>query len=307
MKRIKSKLIRRKNSKKYILKPFRRNSSGDRIYFLNVGGADAILLESQGRFAMVDAGEDSDNPRGFISLAYRGTERYVLNAVKRIAGGRLDFAVGTHAHSDHLGGFDTVFLDPQVTVGKMYMKRYDESRICDFEVTHWDNKEVYEQTLNACRLRNIPVVFDLPKSFAFGSFKVTLLNREIRDYGKKVWENENSLGVLIEKDGFKAFLAGDINNNEGDEDIIAPLIGKVDLLKVGHHGSLGSTSQSFVNALKPDISIVTNSMKNLKHAPENALNSVNSAVYATTQCKGIVAEFTDDEIVLYKNLDKAIK
>lgn len=305
-------IIRQKNSKRYTLAPLDLSVGGDRIYFLNVGGADAILLESDGKYAMVDAGEDSDNPRGFIALNYRGTEKYVLDCVKRLAGdenGRvtLEFAVGTHAHSDHLGGFDTVFLDSDVTVKRVFLKKYDEARICDFEVTHWDNKEVYEQMLDACRKRNFPVIFDLPtESFYFGNFRITLFNTEIRDYGKKVWENENSLGVLVEKNGVRAFLAGDINNNEGDEDIIAPKIGRVDLLKTGHHGSKGSTSMSFAKTLKPDMAIVTNSMKNLKREPQNALNAVSCAVYATTQCRGIAAEFTESGIKLYNRLDRAL-
>lgn len=188
------------------------------------------------------------------------------------------------------------------------MKKYDESRITDYEVTHWDNKEVYEQMLSACEKRGFPVVFDLPKeSFALGNFTVTLFNAEIREYGKKVGENENSLGVLVEKDGLRAFIAGDMNNLEGDEDIAAERLGKVDLLKTGHHGSEGSTSENFAMKLSPDISIVTNSVKNLGKGPEAALNAVNSAVYATTQLHGIVAEFAGGKIRLYKNLDSAIK
>lgn len=305
------KIKRIKNSRRYKLLPLDLSVRGDRIYFLNVGGADAILLESDGKFAIIDAAEDSDNPRNFRALNYRGTEQYVLERVKKIAGGEngrvmLDFAVGTHAHSDHLGGFDTLFLDPFVTVKRVFLKKYDEKRICDFEVTHWDNKEVYEQMTAACEKRGFPVIFDLPEEpFQLGNFKITLYNTKIRDYGKPVWENENSLGVLVEKNGVRAFLAGDINNNEGDEDIIAPQVGKVDLLKTGHHGSKGSTSMNFALTLKPDIAIVTNSMKNLRRAPLKALNAANSAVYATTQCKGIAAEFTDSGIVLYKNIDKA--
>lgn len=304
---------RRKNAKRYTLDELDLSVHGDRIYFLNVGGADAILLESDGKFAMVDAAEDSDNPRGFRELNYRGSEKYVLNCVKKIAGDKngkvtLEFAVGTHAHSDHLGGFDTLFLDPDITVKKVLLKKYDERRICDFEVMHWDNKEVYEQMLAACEQRKFPVIFNLPtEGFPLGNFTVTLFNTAVRDYGKRVWENENSLGVLLEKAGLRAFLAGDINNVEGDEALLAPQIGKVDLLKTGHHGSLGSTSLPFAKTLCPDIAVVTNSMKNLKKEPMYALNSVNAAVYATTQCRGLAAEFTPRGIKLYKHLDRAVK
>ena len=86
-------------------------SSPDRIHFLKVGSGDAILLESGGRFAMVDAGEDSDNPRGFENLAFSGHEKEVLEYLKAHAAGKdgkvhLDFVLGTHAHSDHIYGLE---------------------------------------------------------------------------------------------------------------------------------------------------------------------------------------------------------
>ena len=43
-----------------------QESSGNKIHFINVqeGGSDAIILESNGHFAMVDTGEDYDFPDG---------------------------------------------------------------------------------------------------------------------------------------------------------------------------------------------------------------------------------------------------
>ena len=87
----------------------------DCIHFLSTGNSDAILLESGGHFALVDAGEDSDNPRGFDWLVFDGHEEDVLAYLKSHAADEngkvhLDFVLGTHAHSDHIGGFDTVIL-----------------------------------------------------------------------------------------------------------------------------------------------------------------------------------------------------
>ena len=55
-----------------------RSSGGDYIHFLSTGGSDAILIESDGKFAMIDAGEDSDNPRGFEDLELEGYEEKVV-------------------------------------------------------------------------------------------------------------------------------------------------------------------------------------------------------------------------------------
>ena len=42
------------------------------IHFLNTGSSDCIIIESNGHFAMVDAGEDSDYPANKPHLNYPG-------------------------------------------------------------------------------------------------------------------------------------------------------------------------------------------------------------------------------------------
>ncbi|MDR2687736.1 MAG: MBL fold metallo-hydrolase, partial [Oscillospiraceae bacterium] len=236
--------------------------AGDKIHFLGTGGSDAILLESGGHFALVDAAEDSEYPAGKGDIALPGYEAYVLEYVKRVAGdarGRvtLDFVLGTHAHSDHIGGFDTLVLDPDVTVGRAFLKRYDDARMLDYEQA-WDNRVVYGQMVAALAARGVPLAQELPaQPFALGNFQVTILNGgyDARLSGD---ENDESLGVLLERGGRRAFLAGDINNIGGDENRLAGQIGKVDLLKAGHHGHNGSSTLPFAAKLLPDTVVFTN-------------------------------------------------
>ena len=236
----------------------------DRIHFLKTGSSDAILLESDGHFAMVDAGEDTDNPRGFASLNLDGYEKEVVAYLKAHAANAegkvyLDFIVGTHAHSDHIGGFDTVILDPDITVGRAYLKTYNSSQIKDYEIEMWDNQEVYDQMVAALNERNVPIVSEPDGTpFTFGNFTVTLLNTDDPEGQTNVGENDQSLGVLLEKNGTKVFLAGDIDDYTGDETRLAPVIGKVDLLKVGHHSYTGSTTKTFVETLHPEACVITN-------------------------------------------------
>lgn len=301
-----------RNRKKYELYSFDSidlSDGGERIHFLETGGSDAILLESNGRFALVDSGEDTDNPRGFDELEYTGYETRVVNYLKEVAGNadgkvHFEFVVGTHAHSDHIGGFDTVILDEDITVEKAYLKEYDASVIKKKETEDWDNQEVYDQMVDACEKRGVEIISDIPQeSFVFGDMTVTFFNTEPLGIDN-IGENENSLGVLVEAAGKKAFLAGDINNIEGTESAIKDEIGKVDLLKLGHHGYDFSSSVGFLQTLKPDIAIVTNSSLFVNLGARMTLTSFGCPFYATVNFNGIVAQFDDEGIKLYNDLHK---
>ncbi len=298
------------NAKNYSLTNVDLSERADRIYFLNTGSADAILIESEGKFALVDAAEDSDNPRNFPELVYEGTEEYVVETVKKIAGDEngkvvLEFVLGTHSHSDHIGGFDTLILDEDITVKKAYIKQYDEAGIRSYEITNWDNKEVYQQMLDACEKRDVPVIHNISEEpFTLGALTLRFCNTADTQMTEPVGENENAIGLLIEKKGMRAFLAADINNLDSDEDRLAKEIGKVNLLKVGHHGYDNSTTLGFVQALRPEIAVVTNKKGGISRTPLKNLNSVNAAVFETGAYKGIVADLSGEEIVLFSNIDE---
>lgn len=300
------------NAGRYNVDAVNLSVHADRIYFLNTGSADAILIESDSKFALVDGAEDSDNPRGFDELAYDGTEDYVVEAIKKIAGDEngkavLEFVLGTHSHSDHIGGLDTVILDEDIIVKTAYVKKYDESKINSYEITAWDNKEVFEQMISACEKKNVPVIYDISEDeFPFGNFTLKFCNTSETKSTEPIGENENAVGLLVDKNGVKAFLAADINNLDGDENKLSGEIGKINLLKVGHHGYDESTSKGFVQALRPEIAVVTNKQGGISRTPLKNLNSVKASVFETGKYNGIVAEFTDDGIVLYGDIDRSL-
>ena len=274
---------------------------GAKIHFLSTGGSDAILLESDGHFALVDCAEDSDNPTNDPDLNLTGYEEYVRGYVKRVAAGPdgkvvLDFILGTHAHSDHIGGFDTLLADPDVTAEKAFLQRYSNEGMNEAELG-WDNLEVWQQMMDACAAKNISVIQDMPTApFALGAFKITILNSFANDpRPKTAGENGNSLGVLVETGGKRAFLAGDINwTDNGDEFLLCCQIGKVDLLKVGHHGHDGSTSIPFAAALRPEYAVFTSGAGNTPGAVTTLALFANSKLYCTGDFGGAVAVFGSD-------------
>lgn len=278
----------------------------DSIHFLNTGSSDAIIIESDGHFALIDCGEDTDNPRGFEELVYRGYENEILGYLKqncRSADGKvhLDFILGTHAHSDHLGGFDTVISDEDVVIDRAYLKRYNEAIIRSHETENWDNKEVYEQTVNALVEKDIPIISDITeREFTLGNFKITLFNTEYDNEHTDIGENDNSIGVLVEKNGKRAFLAADIDNITGDEDRLAPQIGKVDILKVGHHSYSKSTTRNWLKTLNPNVSVVTNNYESTDKRTLRRITGIcRCPILVTGSEKGIMAVFEDDGTIGY--------
>lgn len=285
------------------------DKNADRIHFLNTGWSDAILIESKGKFALVDCGEDSDNPRNLPALEFEGQEEKILAYLKKHAVNsegkvELEFIVGTHAHSDHLGGFDTLLNDDDVIVKKAFLKPYDASRISDYEIREWDNQEVYDQTVNALNARGVEIVSDISDEFFdFGNFRCRFYNTAIYKGNKKRGENENSLALHLTCKGKTALLAGDVNNIDGAEMEIANQIGKVDLLKFGHHGNPESTTTEFVCKTMPDIGILTSNVYGLhKQAKKDITNISKTSVYATMNENGIIATFTDNGIVLTNHI-----
>lgn len=280
-----------------------------KIHFLNTGHSDCIILESYGKIAMIDSAEDTDFPKDKPHLNLKGYEdivvKYLLDNFSDENGNvNIEFVLGTHCHSDHIGGFYTVINHPNIFVKTAYLKPYNEQNICRFERVRWDNTEVYNQMLDAIKKNDVELVeeFDEIKT-VLGDFNIEFFNGKNRERKIKFGENVNSVGTLVTIGKSRAFLAGDINYKAGDEKRIADKIGNVDLLKVGHHGYLYSTSFYFVKKLMPKIAIFCNEMKGVYPDVKYKLKNIShSKLYATVDSNGIIACFDGENIVVKENI-----
>lgn len=287
---------------------FEAKNGVDRIHFMNTASSDAILIESNGRFALVDAAEDSDFPADKPNLEYTGYEERVLEYLKAHAAGAdgkvvLDFVVGTHAHSDHIGGFDTIINDDDVIVKKAYLKEYDSSKIKAYEIKEWDNQEVYDQMVNALKAKNVEIISDIPdEPFTFGDFEIKFFNTGYEEGTKKIGENDNSLAIRLTKAGKNVLLSGDMDNISGDEKRLADDIGKIDLLKSAHHGYALSSSYGHIKKINPDVVVVPNTVKKVyPNVMWNYTMVAKAPVYATVENNGIIAEITDSGEFVFTN------
>ena len=66
-----------------------------KVYFLDVGQADSIIIESEGHYMVIDVGENGDGD-------------FVVNYLKDLGAKSLDYVIGTYPHEDHIDSLDDV-------------------------------------------------------------------------------------------------------------------------------------------------------------------------------------------------------
>ena len=195
------------------------------IYYFNVGQADAILLENDNKYMMIDAGNNADG-------------ELLVKQLKEMGVSKLDYLIATHAHEDHIGGMDDVINN--FDVDNFYMP--------DVVTT----TKTFEDLITA--LENKSIAFNTPnigEIFLFGSckFEVLHLSDETSDL------NDTSI-VVRGLYGENSFLfMGDASSNV-EKKILNDNIDS-DVLKVGHHGSRYSSSVNFLKKVTPDYSIIS--------------------------------------------------
>lgn len=287
---------------------FNYENGDDRIHFLNTANSDCIILESNGKFALIDSGEGNENPRR--KTEYKGYRDEVISYIKKVASDKngyvnFEFILGTHMHYDHSGNFEAIFKDEKITAEKAYFKEFNESVATEMETGDWGNKVTYEKILKVLEIKNIPVISDLPdEEFKFGDFTLRFLNTVTPEELYEKGENASSVGVIVRKGEKTAFLSADFTKDSGLEGIYADDIGDVDLLKIGHHGYYGSSSMAFLKVLKPEITIVTNYIgKIYPNVKWNLTMVAKAPTFSTAHRNGIIATFTDNnEILLTQNI-----
>ncbi len=277
----------------------------DRIHFLNTANSDAIIIESNGRFAMIDAGEGNNNPRR--KTDYKGFETEVVDYIKKVCVNNngdvyLDFILGTHCHYDHIGCYHAVISDNEIGIGKAYFKKFNADTAKDYEVEKWKIGEVYNEIINDLNIRNVEVSDYIPDSMEFGDFTLEFFNTVTPSELDGEGENASSIGIKVIKGAKSAFLAADITKSCGLEPLLGDKIGDIDLLKIGHHGYFGSSSTEFLDNINPEIAIVTNHLgKIYPNVKWNLIMHSKLPIYATYDNNGIIATFDDSDGIILTN------
>lgn len=192
------------------------------VRFIDVGQGASTLVSMGDTHVLIDAGENDQGQK-------------VVNQLKAWGVTHLTMAIGTHPHSDHIGGMDNVLRDLQV----------DEYLMPDAVHT----SKTFESVIDVLEEKKIPVTF--PKAgdvFNLGGMRLTILGPIALDEGDL---NNCSLVSRIESAYGTVLIPGDAEASSEADILKSGRNVKADVLQMGHHGSSTSSSEAFLRAVNP--------------------------------------------------------
>lgn len=213
---------------------------GDEVqfHFIDVGQGDAILITTPEGNMLIDSGDLSSDSQ-------KKLDKYLKS--QNIEG--FEYVVFTHTDADHIGSGDIV------------INNYDVKTVImpDYQAT----TKVYNRLINAIEKHNVDLVLigedeacEKPGyTFKLGPVTHTVM-APTEDF-----DDANEMSVVIKSvyGETSVLLTGDAEIKSEKAMLMEYTDGEldVDILKAGHHGSSSSTSQSFMNATTPEVTIIS--------------------------------------------------
>jgi len=217
------------------------------VHFIDVGqGASQLLIGSSGKTILIDAGNNNQEEEIVAYLRKNGIQK-------------IDILIGTHPDADHVGGLDAVI--DNFEIGKIYMPKVQS------------NTKTFEDVLLAIQRKELKV--------STAKAGVTLdwepdanvqMIAPVRDY-----EDDNDMSAVLKLTfGEISFLfTGDAESKSEHDMINSKADLKSDVLLVAHHGSKSSTTEAFLDVVKPSFGVIQVGKNNYGHPAPEILERLN--------------------------------
>lgn len=231
-----------------------------KVYFFDVGQADSMLIQNNGENMLIDAGNNEDG-------------EMLVNNLKTLGVEKIDYLVGTHPHEDHIGGMDDIINN--FSIGKIFMPNVTT------------NTKTFEDVIDAAKNKDLQI--ETPKigdEFTVGNANCGVV------YVGADKENLNLSSIIIKLNynNLSYLFTGDAEaeiENKID-------VGKINILKVAHHGSDTSSSEKFVKETAPEVAIISVGKDNSYGHPSDEIikryEEVGSKIYRTDEVGNIFIE-----------------
>lgn len=243
------------------------------ISALDVGQGASTLFLSDGNAVLVDCGGNSQTNPGDLAA----------DRLAAIGSTKLDALILTHLDGDHFNGVPQLFW--RLNVGHVYLPE---------TVSDPNNLALLLELVEneGCKLTFITE----PRTLSAGSVSMTLYPPLSGGTS-----NEEGLFVLCSSNGFDALITGDADSFTENLLIKYYNLPDLELLVAGHHGSKHSTSAALLDALRPELALISVGYNSYGHpAPETLerMETAGAEALRTDLSGTIVLKVKDGEVLI---------
>lgn len=223
-----------------------------RLYMIDVKQGDSSLIRYKNKNILIDTGGN------------KNIDLYKNNIIffKSIGVKKIDYLIITHGDYDHMG--ESIYLVNNFRVENVI-----------FNCGEYNDLE--KKLIEVLEKKNINY-YSCIKELNIGKYKLQFLNTKEYDN-----ENDNSSVIYFNYNNYKFLFMGDAGIQR-EKDILEKYnLKDIDFLKVGHHGSNTSSSEDFINSVKPKYSLISVGKNNrYGHPKDEVLDTLkNSKIYRT--------------------------
>jgi len=241
-----------------------------RVHIIDVGQGDSILIETENKYMLIDAGE-------------RNKGKIVTDYLDDIGVEKLDYIIATHPHSDHIGGLADV------------IKHFEVGKIIMPNAVH--TSKTYEDLLDTISEKGLKITKAVAgNEYKLGKASFVILAPNSSDYDNL---NNYSVAVKLINDNNSFIFAGDAEVQSENEMLQNGINLDADVLKLGHHGS-STGSSKFLDAVSPEIAVISAGEGNQYSHPHTevlqALKERNIKLYRTDKQGTIILESDGSKI-----------
>ncbi|MGG7142579.1 ComEC/Rec2 family competence protein [Clostridium nigeriense] len=238
-----------------------------RVHFIDVGQGDSILIQVNYKNILIDSGPKDGKDK-------------VIQYLNSLDITQFDYVIATHPHEDHIGNM--AYIINNYNVLNFYSPKID------------NNTSSFENMAEALSRKNLKIKILKANSSAINLGQNTLF--EIFSPNLDSYDNLNNYSPIIKVSyGNTSFLFTGDAEEEVEQEVLANNLNlKSDVLKVGHHGSSTSTSETFLDSVNPKISVISVGKNNsYGHPTENTLNKLKKTNIYRTDINGNIIITSD--------------